>query len=190
MDCGPWALMRVPRWVSLPCGSVVRRGCWWLPLGMANVVKSIVFGCAVGVVLALGACGSGGGGGGAAAPAAGGGGGTAVPTTPPDAVYVTRAQIVSLPVAGQPGSAFRAHHEAVDDFKDRAGKVVGMNAMVMEFPPAAGLNLSGFKVGDIVLLEWKVWWSLDGWLATKVTKLPPETKLIFGKADPSKAKGQ
>lgn len=151
---------------------------------MANVVKSVVCGCVVGVVVALGACGGGGGGGGAAAtPAA-----TPVPKTPPDAVYVTRAQIVSLPVAGQPGSAFRAHHEAVDDFKDRAGKVVGMNAMVMEFPPAAGLDLSGFKVGDIVLIEWKVWWSLDGWLATKVTKLPPETKLIFGKADPSKVK--
>jgi hypothetical protein len=107
------------------------------------------------------------------------------PAATPDAIYKTRAQIVTLPQVNVPQSEFRAKHEAVDDFKDKDGKIVGMGAMVMDFPPAKGVDLSQFKVGDFVLIEWHVWWNhTPAWLAMNVTKLPNDTQLTFRKANP------
>ncbi len=107
------------------------------------------------------------------------------PARTPDATYVTRAIIDALPIPGDPKTELRAHHEAVDDFKDRTGKIVGMGAMIMDFPPAKGVSLAGLKVGDKVTMTWSVWWdSTPAWLAVKLEKLPPDTKIEFRKAKP------
>lgn len=108
------------------------------------------------------------------------------PARTPDATYVVRGEITMLPVAGDNRAELKVHHEAIDNFKDSDGKVVGMNAMTMEFPPAKGVDLSNLKKGDKVQLTFSVWWSdTPPWLAVKIVKLPAETKLVFGKANPA-----
>jgi Cu/Ag efflux protein CusF len=105
----------------------------------------------------------------------------------PDATYTVRGEVDSLPVAGDKTTEFRVHHEAIDNFKNEQGKVVGMNSMTMDFPPAKGVDLSNLKKGDKVEMVFSVWWkATPPWMATKVTKLPDDTKLVFGKAHPPK----
>lgn len=102
------------------------------------------------------------------------------PNSNPDASYVVRGVVTEMPIVGKAGSELRVHHEAIDDFKDDQGKVVGMSAMVMEFPPLKAVDISQLKVGDKVELAFSVWWTqLPPWAATKITVLPPETKLEF-----------
>jgi Cu/Ag efflux protein CusF len=114
----------------------------------------------------------------------------APPTAAPDATYTTRAVIEQLPEAGKPQTQLRCHHEAVDDFKNAEGKVVGMSAMVMDFPPAKGVSLDGLKVGDKVLMTWSVWWEhTPNWLAMKIVKLPDDTVLEFRAKKPIAAEG-
>ncbi len=104
------------------------------------------------------------------------------PTSPPSATYVVRGEVVSLPITGKPQTELIVKHEAIDDFKDRDGKVVGMNAMEMEFPPAKGVDVRDLKVGEKVAVTFSVWWTqTPPWLATKIERLPPETQLEFRK---------
>jgi len=104
------------------------------------------------------------------------------PTTTPDATYVVRGEVMSLPLKSLPATELKVKHEAIDDFKDREGKVVGMSAMVMEFPPAKGVDVSTLNVGDKVSVTFSVWWTQSPpWLAMKVELLAPETALEFRK---------
>lgn len=142
-------------------------------------LRSLMFVPLVGLTLALGACGN------AADADAGAFRTHELPKESPQATYVTRAQIVALPEPGPKGATLRAHHEAVDNFMNREGKVVGMGAMVMDFPPVKGLSLDGFKKGDKVEMTWSVWWTTTpAWLCVKLTKLPDDTKLEFRPANP------
>ncbi|MCA3004067.1 MAG: copper-binding protein [Phycisphaerales bacterium] len=114
--------------------------------------------------------------------------GPATPARQPDATYVTRGMVVQLPRGNDPRTQFKVKHEAIDNFADRNGKIVGMNAMIMEFPPARGVSLTGLAVGDPVEVTFSVWWrDTPPWLATKITKLPAGIEFNFGKADPSRA---
>ncbi|HYD00180.1 MAG TPA: copper-binding protein [Phycisphaerales bacterium] len=107
------------------------------------------------------------------------------PGRTPDGTYTVRGEVSSLPTTGDKRTEFRVYHEAIDDFKDKGGKVVGMNAMTMDFPPAKGVDLSNLKKGDKVSLTFSVWWGgSPPWLVTKIEKLPDDTKLVFGKAKP------
>lgn len=99
--------------------------------------------------------------------------------------YQTRGEIVALPAAGSvagsadPGLSIR--HEAIPDFTDAHGEKVGMKAMTMPFPPADGLDLAGFAVGDKVAVTFEVTWGGEhnGWQATALEKLPDDTELDF-----------
>jgi len=107
------------------------------------------------------------------------------PAKAPSATYTVRGEVVALPVAGDTRTEFRVRHEAIDDFKDTDGKVVGMGSMTMEFPPAKGVDLSNLSKGDKVSVTFSVWWGQSPpWLATKVVKLPGDTALTFRKANP------
>lgn len=112
--------------------------------------------------------------------------GVTLPARVPDQTYTVRGQIEELPIPGKRRSELRVHHEAIDNFTNGEGKVVGMGAMIMEFPPAKGVSLEGFAVGDPVELIFSVWWEQGAasWYATKLTKLPADTKLTFGPAKP------
>ena len=110
------------------------------------------------------------------------------PAAAPSASYTIRGEVVSLPEKGKPNTELMVKHQAIDDFKNKDGKVVGMSAMTMEFPPERGVDVTILAVGDKVELEFSVWWSQSPpWLATKINKLPADTKLEFRKADITKA---
>lgn len=98
--------------------------------------------------------------------------------------YTVRGQVESVPEPGNPGSGFEVHHEAIDNFV-KPGGGLGMNAMTMEFPPGPGVSLDGISVGDIVEVTFEVRLKPRiRWHATRVVRLPPDTKLEFRAARP------
>jgi hypothetical protein len=114
-------------------------------------------------------------------PTASGGAPRALPA--PDATYTTRGRIDALPAS--PGGTMRIHHEAVPDFRNQAGAVVGMGSMTMPFMPAPGLDITGLAAGDSVEFTWEMRWnSRPNSLIVRMVKLPAGTGLTFGPAPP------
>jgi Cu/Ag efflux protein CusF len=74
----------------------------------------------------------------------------------PVETYAMRGEIVRLPTAQSPEIAIR--HEAVPDFRDEAGKVVGMEAMTMPFALAPGVEPAGLAPGDKVAFTLEMRW--------------------------------
>lgn len=108
----------------------------------------------------------------------------------PDGTYSIRGIIERLPG----GSIdLMIHHEAIEDFTDREGEVVGMNAMTMPFPElGSDVSLDGFGVGDKVAFTLEVWWTgRRGWEIASLEKLDAGTELDFGapEADSDEADG-
>lgn len=98
--------------------------------------------------------------------------------------YTVRGLVAQLPEAGKPTSSFRVRHEPIPEWKKNYDQPpVGMNSMVMDFPPATPSVIEGLAVGDIVALTFRVEYDdegmLKGWKATRVEKLPAETVLVF-----------
>ncbi|MEO0514701.1 MAG: copper-binding protein [Planctomycetota bacterium] len=109
----------------------------------------------------------------------------ATPVEVRTAIYEVRGEITSLPDADNPTTSLNIKHEAIPDFVDAQGKIVGMDTMTMPFPPAEGLDLAPFSVGDKVEVTFEVTWApgQNGWEATAIKPLPPETELDFTKID-------
>jgi len=111
------------------------------------------------------------------------------------AVYETRGIVQGLPEEGKPASEFRVRHEAIPDFRPTwMSENLGMNAMVMPFPPAEGVSLEGVEVGEKVRLRFEVQYHIEtgalmGYEVVEITELPPETELDFGPADPPSTRG-
>lgn len=104
---------------------------------------------------------------------------------PPDQTYTTRGRIHDLPDPSRPASGLSVTHEAIDDFIDRDGEVVGMDAMTMPLTPARDLSLEGFEVGDIVQLTFEVRWQpRPSTRVIEMRKLPAGTELEFRAAQP------
>ena len=110
----------------------------------------------------------------------------APPVKPPSAVYTVRGTVEQLPIEGEPQTEFRVHHEAIDNFKNASGLVVGMNAMSMPFPLGPGVKLDGVAVGDLVELTFAIWWdeTAPEYHVTRLRKLTPDTRLEFREARP------
>ena len=94
--------------------------------------------------------------------------------------YTFRAEVVRMPE--RPGGELTLRHEAVDDFTDIAGEVVGMDSMTMPFPVARGASPDGLEVGDKVEAILVVNWGQGFQLLERITRLPRNTRLRFGKA--------
>jgi Cu/Ag efflux protein CusF len=95
--------------------------------------------------------------------------------------YTVRGQILQLPSANSVDQRMMIHHEAIPDFKDEHGKVVGMKSMIMPFPVAAGVSLDGLEVGDPIRFSFDLdWESKQPYQITKIEKLPAGTKLNWG----------
>jgi hypothetical protein len=92
-----------------------------------------------------------------------------------------RGEIVTLPAGGAGPRQIAVRHEAIPDFADRDGKVVGMGAMVMPFELAPGVAVEGMREGDPVELLLAVDWAGPSLRVERLTKLPPGTPLSFGK---------
>ncbi len=95
--------------------------------------------------------------------------------------------ITSMPVEGDPSSESKIHHEHIPAFKTKSGTIntnkngtTGMNAMDMPFPPAEGLDLDGFAVGDKVRFSFAVnWGGRRAWEITKIEKLPEDAVIDY-----------
>ena len=76
----------------------------------------------------------------------------------------------------------QVQHERIPDFKDKSGKIVGMNSMIMGFPPGPNTKFPDLKVGDKVELDFEVTWNGKvPYYFTAVRKLPADTALNFSK---------
>jgi hypothetical protein len=91
-----------------------------------------------------------------------------------------RAEVVELP--DRAGGSLTLRHEAVDDFTDETGAVVGMNSMIMPFPVGREASLKGITVGDKSEATFVIDWDQGFMELERITKLPRETVLHFGKA--------
>lgn len=94
------------------------------------------------------------------------------PASPGDGTYRVRGTIVALPSSDRPH--LLVQHEAVPDFRDERGEIVGMDAMTMPFPLAPGLQWEGLAVGDHVELTFEVRWNArkNRFQAIHVSRLP------------------
>ena len=88
-------------------------------------------------------------------------------------VYTVRGEIARLPDPSRPdGAELYLRHEAIPTFRDRAGEVVGMEAMTMGFPLAASIELGGLAAGDPVEVDFEVRWH-GGGPPLRITRLVP-----------------
>lgn len=78
------------------------------------------------------------------------------PAAPGDASYRVEGTIVALPSRERPH--LLVHHEAIPQFRNESGEIVGMDSMTMPFPVAPGVTLEGFEPGTPVLLTFEVRW--------------------------------
>lgn len=96
-------------------------------------------------------------------------------------------RISALPIEGDPSSQLRIYHEHIPTFRTKQGTVFvnsagvpGMNAMDMEFPPAEGVSLDGFAIGDKVRFSFDVNWGGErAWEVTQIEKLDADTEIDF-----------
>ena len=104
----------------------------------------------------------------------------------PVKTYTVRAEVVELPDPARAGTSFRLRHEAIDDFIDKRGKVVGMSSMTMPFPVADGVAFPpGLKPGDKVQVTFAQWLEpLLRYEVYEIEALPSDTELVFRAADP------
>lgn len=97
--------------------------------------------------------------------------------------YTVRGEIVSLPGAAGPRQ-LSLRHEAIDDFADASGKVVGMGSMVMPFDLAPEVALGELRAGDKVEVRIAVGWSPPLLRIEQISRLPGDTALEFRAARP------
>jgi len=97
--------------------------------------------------------------------------------------HAFRAEVTQVPSPGN-GELF-LHHEAIDDWAGRDGKVEGMDTMTLGFAVAEGVSLEGIQPGDKVEVTLRVDWNADMPVEiTALRELPPDTRLDFREARP------
>lgn len=77
-------------------------------------------------------------------------------------------------------SSLVVHHEAIPDFRDRNGTIVGMAPMKMQFEAGPGVALEGIKPGDKVAMVVTVPWPALRILSIKT--LPEHEQLEISSA--------
>jgi Cu/Ag efflux protein CusF len=96
--------------------------------------------------------------------------------------YTVRGEVVRLPEAGAPAPEVSIRHEAISDFEDRTGTVIGMRPMVMPFRVGSGVSLAGLERGDRIRFRFAVDWSANRMEIESIEALPRDTALDFGRA--------
>jgi hypothetical protein len=102
-------------------------------------------------------------------------------------VYTVRGEVVAPPSPVAAGTQVLVRHEAIDDFVDATGKVVGMDAMVMPFDVAPPVAAKDLAVGDKVEIRFTMDWKGPRLRVDRIERLPPGTALRFG---PARAAGK
>jgi Cu/Ag efflux protein CusF len=93
--------------------------------------------------------------------------------------YTVRGEVVRLPDPRAATREIALRHEAIEDFADATGAVVGMDAMVMPFVVAAGVSTEGLAPGDKVEVVLAVDWARPSLALERLRKLPSDTALRF-----------
>jgi Cu/Ag efflux protein CusF len=94
-------------------------------------------------------------------------------------VHVVRGEVVQAPSPVAAGAQVLIRHEAIDDFVDATGKVVGMDAMVMPFDIAPPISAKDLAVGDKVEVRFSMDWKEPRLRVERMERLPPGTILTF-----------
>ena len=107
----------------------------------------------------------------------------AAPNDPAVRTYTLRGRITALP--NPPKSALEIHHEALPEYANEKGEVIGMDEMIMQFPYLApGVSLEGLQPGDpieaVMEMRFK---GQPPFQLTRITKLPTDTPLKLGKIE-------
>jgi hypothetical protein len=103
--------------------------------------------------------------------------------------YTVRGKVAMLPEPGNPASGFAVAHQAIDNFVDRQGEVVGMDPMTMSFPLGPKVSLAGLALEDPVEFTLHVDWSATPPVRiTSLKKLPPGTPIVYKAAQPPEKK--
>lgn len=110
----------------------------------------------------------------------------ATPAPTPDARYTTQGRVVMVPTKGSPASLLKIHHEAIPNFTDGNGRVVGMKSHAMDFPMAAeGVDAASLQVGQGVRFTFEVTWRpAPSWTITHLEVLPEDTRFAFEAGTP------
>jgi len=100
------------------------------------------------------------------------------------ATYNVRGEIVSMPTPG--GREALIRHESVPGLRSAAGEVVGMESMTMPFALGEDVDRASLAVGDRIEFVLEVRWDdRDPVTVTRITKLPPGTRLEFDPPQPA-----
>jgi hypothetical protein len=94
-------------------------------------------------------------------------------------VYAVRGEVVQAPAPVTSGIQVLVRHEAIDDFVDAAGTVVGMDAMVMPFEVATLLVPRGLSAGEKVEVRFSMDWKEPRLRVERIERLPVGTALEF-----------
>ena len=94
-------------------------------------------------------------------------------------VYVVRGEVVQPPSPWCAGIQVLVRHEAIDDFVDATGKVVGMDAMVMPFDVQRDRAPKDLAVGDKVEVRFSMDWKEPRLRVERMERLPAGTGLKF-----------
>jgi hypothetical protein len=99
----------------------------------------------------------------------------------PDASYTTQGRVVMVKDPKSPASTLKIHHEAIPNFVDGQGQVVGMHSHPMDFPRAAeGIDIDALEVGQAVRFTFDVYWQPETrWVITDLERLPDDTRFAF-----------
>ena len=89
-----------------------------------------------------------------------------------------------MPRADRRRSEMTVRHEAVDDFMDEYGLIVGMDAMEMSFPVEPPLTAKDLAVGDKVSFRFTVDWDKSTYKVDQLDKLPADAALQYRPAQP------
>lgn len=103
--------------------------------------------------------------------------------------YTVRGQVKQLPDPRNPATGLYLTHEAIDNWVGRSGEIEGMDSMTMPFQVDEDVSLDGIAPNDLVEFDLHVDWEAD--LPVEITgirELPPDTRLVFGSANPNQTK--
>ena len=105
---------------------------------------------------------------------------SAPPPSPSGAlVYVVRGEVVQTPAPVTAGIQVLVRHEAIDDFVDAAGKVVGMDAMIMPFEVSPSAAPRDLAAGDKIEVRFSMDWKEPRLRVERIQRLAPGTALEF-----------
>ncbi|MFO7652748.1 MAG: copper-binding protein [Candidatus Krumholzibacteriia bacterium] len=96
-------------------------------------------------------------------------------------VYTVRGIVERLPEEGGDRSVY-IRHQAIPEYRDDTGEVVGMDSMTMPFPVADSVSLDGLEPGDPVEFTFEVSYQPSRYEITAIEELPAGTEVRFERA--------